>query len=112
MNKPLILSAVMAAALPLSAAASIPLTERPVYRALDACEAAIRAEFGAPAETREAFRERDADGTQQIYVNVASRGEDATQHMRVTCRTSALGNRVLEFHAEAGRWIEATEKRG
>lgn len=105
MSKHLIIA--MAAMLPLASMASIPLAERPTYRALDACEAAVESQLKG-FEMKESYRQRQADGTQLIFANVLS-DQGA---MRVTCTTTAYGSRVLDIDSQPGRWTTPDRQRG
>lgn len=102
-----IISAIaLAAILPLSAAAVVPLKE--IHRQpLSSCERAVRSEFGGGRIT-DRFHERMTDGSHRIFLNVetAEAGEKASQ--RVTCSTNATGRRVVDLQAESGRWIDAS----
>ncbi len=111
-SRTLIATAALTALLPLSATASIPLREQATYRALDACTQAIRNELPGSVSVNESFRQRQSDGSQLIFANVVMNNGGEQEVLRMTCSTTSFGNRVLEVHAEAGRWIEGREARG
>ena len=105
MKKQLLIT--MTAMLPMISMASIPTAERPIYRALQACEAAVETQLAGAVEVKEAYRQRRDDGTQVIFANVLA--DDSA--MRVTCTTTGFGNRILAVESQQGRWVTAESKR-
>ena len=104
-----IISAIaLAATLPLSAGAVVPLKNL-ASQPLASCERAVRSEFEGGRIT-DRFHERMDDGSHRIFLNVVTAEDGEKDAQRITCSTTPTGHRVVDLQAEAGRWVDA--KRG
>ena len=102
MYRIILLSTAIATALPVAADAS-PMN-RTANNALRTCENMVESKLENATTIAETYHERN-DGTHYIYLNVNEQRNGDARQLRATCKTTALGRRVLEVEFEPGKWV-------